>query len=156
MGTKSGHRSGASQHRSNENDGRGGEDKNVSKGNDEGGDKPAPSKLPQPTVVLHHFYNPDTRDHRYLTDYDAGAQIDGYEWRGETGKVFNEHHSGTTGFSGEEGFIGFIWSSPGPNNTALYYCISGYGDFFTTSAAEADRAQSQASDCRGVVGYIGV
>jgi hypothetical protein len=107
-------------------------------------------------VALQHFFNPDSKDHRYLTNYDEGAAWKGYEWRGVLGKIFTSQVEGTTELSGEEGHIGYIFLSPEKNTRALYYCVSNYGDFFTTSSQEAANAQSQPfTDCKGVVGYVG-
>lgn len=117
---------------------------------------PSPSPTPRPDAVINHFYNPDTKDHRYLTNYEDGAAWDGYEYRGTEGKVFLQPAPGTKELTGQEGRIGYIYVDAHKNTTALYYCISGYGDLFTTDPAVADNAQAHAWDCQGIVGYVGL
>jgi hypothetical protein len=118
--------------------------------------KKEPTPPPRPEAELYHFFNPHTKDHRYLTDYDEGAQWVGYEYRSTEGKIFTQPTPGTTELSGEEGHIGYIFTEQQMDTTALYYCISGYGDLLTTDPAVADNAQAHAWDCQGMVGYVGV
>jgi hypothetical protein len=110
----------------------------------------------RPTLDLHHFYNPKTRDHLYVTNYDSGAGRSGYEWRGTEGKIFGNAAPKTVALNGEEGRIGYVYQAHEPNTTALYYCVSGEGDLFTTREAVAAQAEYQAWRCQGIVGYVGV
>jgi hypothetical protein len=117
--------------------------------------QPAPVVATRPTLDLHHFYNPNTKDHLYVTNYDSGADRDGYEWRGTEGRIFGNAAPKTVALNGEEGRIGYVYRSHEPNTTALYYCVSGEGDLFTIREDVAAQAQYQAWRCQGIVGYVG-